>query len=45
MNSSVNNAIPATPTSRPRKRLRVVVDCAAAGALGAFGAWLGLAFL
>ncbi|KAF8574238.1 hypothetical protein K439DRAFT_865516 [Ramaria rubella] len=30
---------------RPRKRLRLVANCAAAGVVGALGAWLGLAFL
>ena len=45
LDTPVAGNIPATSVSRPRKRLRVVADVAAAGALGALGAWLGLAFL
>ncbi|KAF8509871.1 hypothetical protein BU17DRAFT_70287 [Hysterangium stoloniferum] len=29
----------------PRKRLRMVANCVTAGAIGAIGAWIGLAFL
>lgn len=45
IDAPVAGDIPSTSVSRPRKRLRMVVDVATAGALGALGAWLGLAFL
>ncbi|KAF8516505.1 hypothetical protein JB92DRAFT_2910315 [Gautieria morchelliformis] len=45
LDTSIGGCTPVTSISRPRKRLRVVADCAAAGAVGALGAWFGLAFL
>jgi hypothetical protein len=43
--TSLSGCTPVTTISRPRKRLRVVADCATAGVVGALGAWFGLAFL